>query len=212
MGRGRDAVSTGRTRTFRQASRSGDGLRLNRLGHRGQRRIDLGYLAGRWDRSLKYHPHASISRQSWSAPPVTLPRWKELPLYRAPTDRSMMVVGWGSRLALSAYAEAAEPPFSAGNLTPHISPRLGRLQFPAALVMQGQGPNDHHGQRQHDCNVHQLPATASPVPSMPEVVVNGSNFVRQVIIRLPNLASADTCIEVCHGDLPQRRRTRELIQ
>jgi hypothetical protein len=48
----------------------------------------------------------------------------------------------------------------------------------AFSVVQTQGPNDHRGQRQHDCNVHQLPATASAVPSMPEVVVNGSNFVR----------------------------------
>jgi hypothetical protein len=51
------------------------------------------------------------------------------------------------------------------------------IQAGIGSVMQGQGPNDHRGQRQHDRNIYQLPATASPVPSMPEVVVNGSNFV-----------------------------------
>jgi hypothetical protein len=38
---------------------------------------------------------------------------------------------------------------------------------------------------------------------MPMVVVNGSDFVRQVLIRLP-IASADIRIEACHGDYPHR--------
>jgi hypothetical protein len=44
--------------------------------------------------------------------------------------------------------------------------------------MNGHGPNDQRGKRQNDRNVYQLPATASPVPSMPEVIVNESNFIR----------------------------------
>ena len=71
-------------------------------------------FSGRRGRSLKKHPHASISRQSWFAPPVTLPRWKELPLYRAPTHRSKMMVGWGSRLGLLRPMRRSRP-FSVGN-------------------------------------------------------------------------------------------------
>ena len=46
-------------------------------------------------------------------------------------------------------------------------------------VVQNQDPTDHHcGQGHQNSDVHQLPAAASPVPSMPMVVVNGSDFVR----------------------------------
>jgi hypothetical protein len=45
-------------------------------------------------------------------------------------------------------------------------------------MLQDQGPNDHRGKRHHDYNIHQLPAAATSVPSMPKVVVNWSNFVR----------------------------------
>jgi exodeoxyribonuclease V alpha subunit len=75
-------------------------------------------------------------------------------------------------------------------------------------VVQDQGPTAHHrGEGHQDCNVHQLRAAASPVPSMPKVIVNGSNFVRQVVIRLPNPASTSTRIKPCHAISPTRRRT-----
>jgi hypothetical protein len=81
---------------------------------------------------------------------------------------------------------------------PSISPA-------ARSVVLDEGPTaDYCGQARQDRNIHQLPAAASPVPSMPKIVVNGSDFVRYVVIRFPNLGSAGTCIEACHGDLPHK--------
>jgi hypothetical protein len=62
-------------------------------------------------------------------------------------------------------------------------------------MVQDQGPTaDHRGEGHQDCNVHQLPAAASAVPSMPKEIVNGSYFVRQAFVRLPNPASTSTRI------------------
>jgi hypothetical protein len=48
-----------------------------------------------------------------------------------------------------------------------------------ASVVQNHDPTDHHcGQGHQNSDVRQLPAAASPVPSMPMVVVNGPDFVR----------------------------------
>jgi hypothetical protein len=104
-----------------------------------------------------------------------------------------------------------------GQVTPQgpTLPGLAGIQLPQAArsVVQDQGPTAHHrGEGHQDCNVHQLRAAASPVPSMPKVIVNGSNFVRQVVIRLPNPASTSTRIKPCHAISPTRRRTGRNIQ
>ena len=78
-----------------------------------------------------------------------------------------------------------------------------RASLGCISIVEDHDPTDHHrGQRHQNSDVRQPPAAPSPVPSMPMVVVNGSDFVRWVLIRLPNIVSTDTRIEACHGDLP----------
>jgi hypothetical protein len=82
---------------------------------------------------------------------------------------------------------------------------LGR---PARSVMREQHPTVHRGQGQQDCNIHQLPAATSTMPAMPEVVVSGTDFAREVVLPLVDLASTRTPIEPCHDvTLPHNRPT-----
>jgi hypothetical protein len=64
-------------------------------------------------------------------------------------------------------------------------------------VVQRYDPTDHRGQGHQDCNVYQLSVAAGSMPTMPEVVVNGPLFVRQILVGSVDHASA----RICHGDL-----------
>jgi hypothetical protein len=48
----------------------------------------------------------------------------------------------------------------------------------ARSVVQNQNPTDHCGQGHQNSHVNELPATPTPVPPVPIIIVNGSNLVR----------------------------------
>jgi hypothetical protein len=120
----------------------------------------------------------------------------------------------GGDAVLKVESHRKRPPlFAPGGFRP-CPTHIGVADWPAsqlaahdgqrAPAMQEQDPTDYRGPGQQDCNIHQLPATASTMAAMPEVVVSGTDFARKLVFPSVNLASTCTPIEACHGDLPHK--------
>ncbi len=92
----------------------------------------------------------------------------------------------------------------------HGGKRVAAKRSGGVSAVQDQDPADHCRQGHYDRDIHNLSTAARAMPTMPEVVVNRTNFARQPFFGLPNQALTGAYIEACHA-VPLRPQTHRTV-